>query len=71
MPEASNDGIDIGFEDIPWALFDLKSDRGETLDFAASHPDLVEHLIRQWQDYVADTGVILRTGNSLETTTSP
>jgi len=68
VPEASNDGIDIGFDDIPWELFDLQNDRGETLDLATSHPDLVERLVRQWQDYVADTGVILRTGHSSDAT---
>jgi len=36
-----------------WELYDLKSDRSETRDLSAAHPDKVKALARQW-DAIAD-----------------
>jgi arylsulfatase len=42
-----------------WQLFDLVTDRGETNDVAAQHPDVVAALTTEWDNYVKRTGVIL------------
>lgn len=45
--------------DLPWRLFNLTSDRGETVDLASSHPDLLRDLVGEWDRYVAKNSVIL------------
>jgi arylsulfatase A-like enzyme len=45
-------------KDVPWQLFDLRSDRGETTDVAAQHPQLVAELQAEWSRYVQRAGVI-------------
>jgi arylsulfatase A-like enzyme len=47
------------FADVPWRLFDLATDRGETLDLAASRPEKVAELLAEWDAYVANNGVLL------------
>ena len=42
----------------PWQLFNLKTDRSELHDLAMSKPDLVRTLLRQWQQYADETGVV-------------
>jgi arylsulfatase len=42
-----------------WQLFDLKADPGETMDLAASRPDVLQRLTAQWDDYAAANNVIL------------
>jgi len=59
---SSSDSPDAGFADIPWALFDMKADRGETRDLAAGHPDIVDRLERMWDAYVERNKVLLHTG---------
>ena len=44
--------------DVPWRLFNLAKDRGETIDLAKSHPDLLRDLLSEWDRYVADNAVI-------------
>lgn len=51
----------VSFVDIPWALFDMNNDRGETQDLAASHPDIVARLERLWDAYAERNNVILHT----------
>lgn len=41
-----------------WQLFDMSSDRGETADVAAQHPDVVADLINEWKAYVTRVGVV-------------
>lgn len=53
---------DAGFTDIPWELFDMNADRGETQNLAASHPDIVARLERLWDDYAQRNHVIVHTG---------
>ncbi|MCA7923112.1 arylsulfatase [Burkholderia cenocepacia] len=45
-----------GPADGHWELFDLAADRGETNDVSAQHPDLVDTLVRQWNDYMTRVG---------------
>ena len=52
----------LGFNDLPWELFDMNSDRGETRDLAASHPDIVARLEQLWDAYVQRNNVLLHTG---------
>ena len=42
-----------------WQLYDLAADPGEIDDLAASHPDKLVELLRLWDRYVEDTGVVL------------
>ena len=41
-----------------WQLYDLKTDPGETRDLAATRPDILARLLRHWDSYVAETGVV-------------
>lgn len=42
-----------------WQLYDLSTDPGEINDLAGSHPDKLAELLQLWDQYVADTGVVL------------
>jgi len=42
-----------------WQLYDLSVDPGEINDLAAERPDKLAELLRLWDRYVEDTGVIL------------
>lgn len=37
----------------PWQLYDMSVDRTETRDLAAAHPDIVNRLAKQWDDWAA------------------
>ncbi|MGH8444832.1 MAG: arylsulfatase [Solimonas sp.] len=41
-----------------WQLYDMSSDRGETSNVAADHPDIVAELQDEWRAYVARVGVL-------------
>lgn len=45
-------------KDVPWQLFDLQADRGETTDLAAQYPQIVAELQAEWSRYVQRAGVI-------------
>jgi arylsulfatase len=40
-----------------WELYDLESDRTETNDLAAAHPDIVRKLTAAWQVWARRSGV--------------
>ncbi len=42
-----------------WELFNLADDPGETNDLAAQYPHQLEELVAGWEDYVAETGVVV------------
>ena len=44
--------------DVPWRLYDLVADRGETTDLAAARPAIVSELLDEWQRYVERVGVV-------------
>lgn len=44
--------------DVPWRLYDLHTDRGETQDLADQHPEIVAALKAQWDSYVRRAGVL-------------
>lgn len=53
-------GVTYGsYDQLPWRLFRIGSDRGETEDLAASRPDVVQDLLREWDRYVQDNDVLL------------
>jgi arylsulfatase len=45
-------------ERTPWRLYDLASDRGETRDLSADHPDIVNDLVKARADYARRTGLV-------------
>jgi arylsulfatase A-like enzyme len=45
--------------DVPWRLFNIATDRGETQDLAAAFPDIVNALKVEWDKYVVDNGVLI------------
>jgi arylsulfatase A-like enzyme len=47
------------YEQMPWRLFDINSDRGETQDRASEFPDIVDELKAEWDSYVANNQVLL------------
>ncbi|HKX78432.1 MAG TPA: arylsulfatase [Novosphingobium sp.] len=49
--------VDIG--DRKWRLFNVAADPGETRDLAASEPEIMAELLREWDDYAKRVGVIL------------
>ncbi len=44
---------------VPWRLFNVVQDRGETQDLAHMHPDIVNELMAEWDRYVQSNGVLL------------
>jgi len=45
-------------EDGPWELYDMETDRGETHDLSAQHPDIVKKMAAQWQQWAATHRVL-------------
>ncbi len=48
-------------KDIQWELYNLRDDRTETTDVAARHPDVVQRLAAEWDDYASRTGIVPET----------
>ncbi|MEM7394605.1 MAG: arylsulfatase, partial [Verrucomicrobiota bacterium] len=42
----------------PWELYDMKADRTETTNLAGDHPERVEQLAKQWQDWAERAHVL-------------
>jgi len=42
-----------------WELFDLDADPGETRDLSEDEPDKLNELLRGWEAFVAETGVVV------------
>jgi len=41
-----------------WELFDMSVDPGEVNNLAQKHPDILAGLVRKWNDYAAEKGVV-------------
>jgi len=54
-------GTPIG-EGGPWQLFNLRDDPAERQNLAEDHPEVVAELLRDWDSYVAENGVIVKSG---------
>jgi hypothetical protein len=46
----------------PWKLFNLREDPRELHDQSRQHPDIVAQMVKDWQRYTADNGVIVKSG---------
>lgn len=44
-------------KDVPWRLFNLSTDRGETQDLASEHPEIVADLLKARAEYARRTGL--------------
>ncbi|MBT5072110.1 MAG: arylsulfatase [Kordiimonadaceae bacterium] len=42
-----------------WELFNLADDPGETNDIQSAHPEQLQKMIKAWDDYVIENGVVL------------
>jgi len=45
--------------EVPWQLYDLAADPGETTDLAATRPAKLRQLKKQWRKYARNVGVVL------------
>jgi arylsulfatase A-like enzyme len=50
--------IDEPFGESEWQLFDLSNDPGETTDLSAANPEQLQRLLREWNAYADEVGVI-------------
>jgi arylsulfatase A-like enzyme len=41
-----------------WQLYDLQQDPGETLDLASGKPDKLQELLKHWDEYCKEVGVV-------------
>jgi arylsulfatase len=55
-------GDPVGAEGGPWRLYNLREDPQELHDQSSRHPELVTQLAAAWQRYVAENGVIVKSG---------
>ena len=46
----------------PWRLYNIKDDPAERHDMSENHPEIVEELLAEWEDYVAENGVLAKSG---------
>ena len=46
------------FSDNTWELYDLGNDRGETRNLAATHPDVLQRMVKHYDDYEKATGLL-------------
>jgi len=45
-------------QDGPWELYDMDVDRGETIDLAKQHPDIVKKMAAQWDAWAVRSRVL-------------
>jgi arylsulfatase len=41
----------------PWELYDMETDRAETINLATTNPNVLNHLVSQWDDWANRVGV--------------
>jgi arylsulfatase len=46
----------------PWKLYNLREDPRELHDQSKQHPEIVADLMKEWQRYAAENGVIVKSG---------
>ena len=54
-----------------WELFDLSKDPGETCDLAESLPEILQELLKGWDEYVISKGVLWGLKGDPNLTTNP
>jgi arylsulfatase A-like enzyme len=53
-------GVNVtSYAQVPWRLYNLTTDRGETRDVSGENPAIVADLLAQWDKYVAENEVLL------------
>lgn len=50
--------IQVPFSDNQWKLFNIATDRGETRDVSAQHPEVLKRLVKEWDEYAHVNGVV-------------
>jgi arylsulfatase len=50
--------VQAPFGSSDWQLYDVSTDRGETIDLAAAHPDIAADLAAAYDAYATRSGVI-------------
>jgi arylsulfatase A-like enzyme len=55
-------GDPIGTGGGPWKLYNLREDPHELHEQSRQHPEILAQLVNEWQRYVADNGVIVKSG---------
>ena len=48
----------VAKENRPWELYDMQADRTEMHDLASEHPELVQQLSQQWDNWAARSDVL-------------
>ena len=46
----------------PWKLYNLRDDPRELRDQSRQRPEIVAQMVNAWQRYVAENGVIVKSG---------
>jgi arylsulfatase A-like enzyme len=46
----------------PWRLHNLKDDPAERVDLSGQYPEIVAELLEEWNNYVSENGVIVKSG---------
>ena len=41
-----------------WQLYDISVDQGEVHDLAHGHPDILKHLLKEFDRYLEETGAV-------------
>lgn len=54
---AKKDG-GVGEGDEGWELFNVVEDPGETRDLATSYPEKLQELLKCWEEYVVECGIV-------------
>lgn len=54
----------VSFQSQPWELYHMPSDRAETNNVAAKHPEIVERMVKTWHDMSRD--VLMTNGTELK-----
>lgn len=54
--EKDKSGVGIG--DEGWELFNVQNDPGETIDLSDKYPEKMEEMLKHWDEYVLDCGVV-------------
>jgi arylsulfatase len=45
-------------KDVPFALYDISKDRGETKDLSAQHPDVLADMKEEFREYIRQNKVV-------------
>jgi arylsulfatase A-like enzyme len=52
------------YGDSTWELYDIEADPGETVNLAAQMPDVTKEMVKNWEKFVSQTGLIVSAPSS-------